>query len=110
VVKEDDVSVFDPFAADEDQLEGQTTVDEQIEDNDTTRTPNQRYAAAEKELRKAHQDEFQALLEAEYAKDGVTYRPRLSAAERAARDEARKREAAAERIRKIKEQFPDLEV
>lgn len=44
------------------------------------------YALAQTALRNAHQQEFQDLLAAEYAKVGAEYRPRLTKEQRAERD------------------------
>lgn len=67
------------------------------------------YGRAQTALRKAHEDEFRALLEAEYAKEGLEYRPRRSAEERAAVAEAEARAKAAARIRTLVEKFgPDV--
>lgn len=80
---------------------------------------NQAYVAAEKALKEAHRDEFEALLQAEYDKAGVTRRVRLSAEERAAKvaeekaaKEALKAAAAKEKAlaaaRALAAEYPDL--
>lgn len=55
------------------------------------RTSSQRYTAAEKRLRENHQAEFLALLEEEYAMDGLRYQRRLTPEEKAARARAERK-------------------
>jgi hypothetical protein len=67
------------------------------------------YGRAATALRKAHEDEFRALLEAEYTKEGLEYRPRRSAAERAAEEDAKAKAKAAAKIKALVEQYgPDV--
>lgn len=112
-------AVVDPF-----EIEGQTTVEEQVEEAlDGTemsegtpeaplggRTANQRYGAAQRALREAYPDQFTYLLQQEYLKDGLEYRPRLTAEERARLEEEEKRARAKAKIEAIRAEFPDLDV
>lgn len=108
-------TAVDPF-----EIEGQTTVEEQVEEVLTDegtpvaplggRTANQRYGAAQRALREAYPEQFTYLLEQEYLKDGLEYRPRLTAEERARLEEQEKREKARAKIAAIRAEFPDLDV
>lgn len=62
------------------------------------------YAEAEKRLREAHADEFSAILDAIYAREGAKRSVRLTAEQRAERDAAEKaaKEAAKEAKRREK--------
>lgn len=108
--------VRDPFA--NDPIPGQTTVEEQVAEvieesgldefvpNQTKpRTANQRYGAAQAALRAAHPEEFQHLLERQYAADGLTYRVRRTAEERAALEQAEKRAKAQAKIDALRAEF-----
>lgn len=81
---------------------------------------NTAYTAAEKALKEAHKDEFDALLQAEYDKAGVKRVKRLSAEERAAKVAAEKaakeaakkaatREKAQAALDALLHEFPDLQ-
>lgn len=59
--------------------------------------------AAEMRLRNAHRDELAEYMREEHEKRGIKYTPRLSAEERAARDEALKKARAAEKITALAE-------
>lgn len=74
----------------------------------TTETPaktqsdaNKRYTRAVAALKAAHGDEFLALLEAEYAKDGLTYKRRMTAEERDAKATADARAKAAAKVAEL---------
>lgn len=69
---------------------------------------NRRYTEATRRLREAHADEFQALLEKVYAEEGATYKRRLTAEERAEKQEQERKAAAARKIEALLEQYPDL--
>jgi transketolase len=81
---------------------------------------NAAYTAAEKALKEAHKDEFEALLQAEYDKAGVKRVKRLTAEERAAKvaEEKAAKEAAKKAAEREKAQatldallatYPDLQ-
>lgn len=72
------------------------------------RTSNRLYTEATTELREAHKDEFQAILERRYAEAGLTYVRRLTAEERKAVVEAEKRAKAKAKLEALYEQFPEL--
>lgn len=80
----------------------------------TTATPkaasnaSKHYAAAEKALREAHRDEFEALLAAEYEKAGETRIRRLTPAERDAKIAAEARAKAEAKMQEILQVYPDL--
>jgi hypothetical protein len=75
-------------------------------ETDKPRNANQRYSAALARLRDNHTDEFQKLLTEEWNADGVQ-RP-LSKEERAEKIAQEKREKAAEKLRSILTEYPDL--
>jgi len=70
------------------------------------RNANQRYSAALARLRDNHSEEFQKLLTEEWNADGIA-RP-LSKDEREARRLAERKEKAAEKMRALLTEFPDL--
>jgi hypothetical protein len=81
----------------------------------TTTTPkatqsdaNKRYTRAVAALKTKYATEFQALLEAEYAKDGVAYKRRLTPAERDTKAVEQARAKAAEKMQQILSIYPDL--
>lgn len=90
------VSATDPFAGGDEVAVTHTA---------TGRNANQRYAAAQAVLRKAHQEEFLTLLEAEYVKDGLTFRRRVSAEERERAAFEAKRQAAINKIAELEAKF-----
>jgi len=80
----------------------------------TTETPkvtsnaSKHYAAAEKALREAHKDEFEALLSAQYEAAGETRVRRLTATERHAKMAEEARAKAAAKLQEILNVYPDL--
>ena len=66
------------------------------------------YTEATTELREAHKDEFQAILERRYAEAGLTYVRRLTAEERKAVVEAEKREKARAKLEELYAKYPEL--
>ena len=67
------------------------------------------YGKATAALREAHKEEFLALLEAEYAKAGLTVRRRLTAEQRAERDAAKAAEREAKKAAKAAAKIAALE-
>ena len=74
----------------------------------TQSAANKRYTRAVAALKKAHANEFQTLLAAEWTKDGAAYRPRLTPAERDAKTVAEARAKAAEKAVALMATYPDL--
>jgi hypothetical protein len=66
---------------------------------------NAAYSSAERRLRDAHPEEFQALLQEETEKLGLEYKPRMSAQERAALILQEKKAKAAAKIAALVAEF-----
>lgn len=69
---------------------------------------NRLYGQAQAALREAHRDEFTALLKAAYEAEGLVYRPRLTAEERAVLAAEAKRAKAKAKMDALLAEFPDL--
>lgn len=72
------------------------------------RTSNRLYTEATAELREAHKDEFQAILERKYAAAGLAYVRRLTKEEREAVVAEEKREKARQKLEELYAKFPEL--
>ena len=99
----------DPFATPDGVAESTSGPDEvTVETNPetgVTRNANQRYGAAMQALKAMFPDQFQQLLEQEYAKDGVAYKRRRTAEEREAAERETKRAAAQAKIDALRAEF-----
>lgn len=84
------------------------TDEEKAAAKEKQRVSNRIYTEATTELREAHKDEFQVILERRYAEAGLTYVRRLTKEERAAVVEEEKREKAKAKLEALYEQFPEL--
>ena len=69
---------------------------------------NALYTKATAILRGKHESEFEAILDGLYAEQGLTRKRRLSAQERAERKALEKRAKAAEQLKALLAEFPDL--
>lgn len=66
------------------------------------------YAKSTAILRERHREEFDAILAEEFGKVGLAYVKRLTAEERAERDRRIAEAKAAQKVKALQEQFPDL--
>ena len=70
----------------------------------TKPTRSQCYSLAEAELKRAHRDEFEAILARTYAANGYDYKARLTKEERAEILRQKRAEKAADRVRRLVEE------